>query len=115
MTIKSLLRRSLLFPVWIVLASAIGCGYWGFKFEALADAKEVSFNSVEQQLSAIDCKQIDTETLLSIARLSFESPRDEAKILWSFAVFLFGVGVLNLGLVLEHLRPKPMREDSQEP
>ena len=113
MTSKLLLRNSLLFPVWIALFVAIGCAYWGFKFEALADAKEVRFKSVEQQLSAVDCKQIKTDVLLSIARQSFEAPRDNAKIFWSLAELFFVMSVLNLSFVWKHLRPKPMQESSQ--
>lgn len=107
---KSQLRSSLLFPVWIALAAAIGCAYWGFKFEDLADVKEVRFKTVEQQLSAVDCTQIKPDILLSIARQSFEGPRDNAKLFWNLSQFFFVLSVLNLSFVWKHLRSKPVQE-----
>ena len=110
---KSKLRSSLLFPVWIALVAAIGCAFWGFKFEALADDKEVRFKSVEQHLSAVDCTRIETDVLLSLARQSFEAPRDNAQIFWGLAQLLFVMSVLNLSFIWKHLWPKQTHESSQ--
>lgn len=113
MTMKSQLRSSLLFPVWIALAAAIGCAFWGIKFEALAVAKEVRFKSVEQQLSAVDCTRIKPDVLLSFARQSYEAPRGKAQIFWLLAQLFFVMSVLNVSFVWKHLCPKLMHESSQ--
>jgi hypothetical protein len=113
MTPKSRLFSRLLIPVWLALVASIGCVYWGFQFDAVANSKEAKFISVERQLSAVNCTELKTEVLLSIARQTYESPRDVANIFRALAGFILFIGVLNLFCVWKYLMLRPVSEDSK--
>jgi hypothetical protein len=55
---KSRLLNRLLIPVWLPLIVGVGCTYWSFEFNAVANSKEAKFVSVEQQLSAVQCSEL---------------------------------------------------------
>jgi hypothetical protein len=107
---KSRLLNRLLIPVWLSLIVGIGCTYWSFEFNAVANSKEAKFVSVEQQLSAVQCSELKTDVLISIARQSYESPRDVAKIFRALASLFFFVSLLNLYCVWRYLRLEAVPE-----
>ena len=106
-TMKSKLFSGLLFPVWISFFLAVSFAYVSFKFDALAQGKEANFKSAEKQLSAVVCKDIHTDVVLSIARLAYETPRNDAKIFEALAELLFFTSLLNLIFVWKYLKTKP--------
>ena len=91
---KSILLNKLLFPIWLALIVSIGCIYFSFEYDALADFKEAKFKSVEKQLLAVDCKGINPDVLISVSRQTFEDPRERAKLLRSFSFFLLALSFL---------------------
>jgi hypothetical protein len=99
--------------MWLALVASIGCVYWSFQFDAVANSKEAKFISVERQLSAVNCTELKTEVLLSIARQTYESPRDVANLFRALAGFFFFISVLNLSCVWKYLRLGPVLEGSK--
>jgi hypothetical protein len=104
MKLKSKLFSRLFIPAWLSLILGAGCIYWSFKFDSLAEVKEAKFKAVEKQISSIDCKEIRTDVVISIARQTFESPRDTAKILLSLSEFLLFVSFINLACVWKYIK-----------
>ena len=103
---KSILLNKLLIPIWITLIVGIGNVYYSFKYDALADVKEAQFKSVEKQMLAIQCNDINKDVLISISRQTFKSLRDTADILRSFSFFLFGLCFLMFINVRKSLKLK---------
>ena len=106
---NSKLFSGLLVPVWISLVFAVSCVYVSFRFDAISQVKEVSYKSAEKQLAAIDCKDIRNDVLLSIARQTYEAPRDDAKIFQALAGFFFFTSMINLSCVWKYLKRSQVR------
>ena len=98
------MRIKLLIPAVILFLGAAGFLYSYVRIDARTPMLEVKFARLQGAIEEIDCQLVDKDAILAIVRESDEMEHRYAHLFLLIATLLCALGILNLAIVLRHLR-----------
>ena len=96
--------NSLLIPVLLLFLSGSVNLYWYAKFDNRIPVEVAKLAKLQSALQLIDCQSLNKDVVLSIARGNLEDVQSFAKILFYAGCVFILIGIVNLAVVVKHLK-----------
>lgn len=97
-------RIKLLIPAIVLFLGAAGFLYSYVRIDARTPMLDAKFAKLQGAIQEMDCQLVDKDAVLSIVRESDEMEHRYAQLFLLIAALFSALGILNLAIVLSHLR-----------